>query len=78
MTCHLWIVAVALVVVLAPRAAWAYVDPAAGSVLLQLLLGGVAGLLVAIKLYYRRVATWLGIGRRPDTESPPHGIDPEP
>ncbi|MEO8601160.1 MAG: hypothetical protein ABI629_01150 [bacterium] len=37
----------------------AYVDPSAGSLLLQLLLGGFAGLAVALKLGHRRVRAWL-------------------
>ena len=52
----------AAVIVLVPASASAYVDPSAGSMLLQLLLGGVAGVAVIFKLYYRRVMTWLGRG----------------
>ena len=32
-----------------------YVDPGAGSLLLQLILGGVAGALVSLKLFWRRI-----------------------
>lgn len=32
-----------------------YVDPGAGSLLLQLILGGIAGALVTLKLYWRRL-----------------------
>ena len=39
-----------------PGATWAYLDPAAGSMLLQLLLGGAAGIAVAVKLFWRRAA----------------------
>ena len=46
----------------------AYVDPGAGSVLLQLLLGGLAGLLFAGKLWGRRLARILGFGK--DTNQP--------
>ena len=34
--------------------AWAYLDPGTGSMVLQLILGGVAGLLVIGKLYLQR------------------------
>ena len=34
--------------------AYAYLDPGTGSMILQLMLGGVAGLMVVGKLYYRR------------------------
>jgi hypothetical protein len=49
--------------------ALAYIDPAAGSLILQALLGGVAGILVVTKLYYRKLMTLLG--RRPRGESAP-------
>ena len=45
----------ALLVLMTPRDAAAYIDPGAGSMILQLLLGGVAGILVIGKLYYRRL-----------------------
>ena len=38
----------------------AYVDPSAGSLLLQALLGGAAGLAVALQLGRRRLRAWLG------------------
>jgi hypothetical protein len=41
--------------------AHAYIDPSAGSVLLQLLLGGIAGVLVALRLYWNRLT---GLFRR--------------
>lgn len=47
-------------VVLGARPAHAYIDPSAGSLLLQLLLGGVAGLAVIVKLYWRRITSFFG------------------
>jgi hypothetical protein len=45
--------------------AYAYLDPGTGSMLLQLMLGGVAGVMVVGKLYLRRAADFFrGIGRR--------------
>ena len=35
--------------------AYAYLDPSSGSMLLQLLLGGVTGVVVIVKLYWQRV-----------------------
>lgn len=39
--------------------AWAYLDPGTGSMMLQLMLGGVAGLMVVGKLYMRRATDFL-------------------
>jgi hypothetical protein len=37
----------------------AYLDPGAGSMVLQALLGGIAGVLVLLKLYWRRIVRLL-------------------
>lgn len=42
----------------------AYLDPGTGSVLLQALLGGLAGLAVAVKLFGRRLLASLTFWRR--------------
>ena len=57
------VVAFALTVA-APRPACAYLDPGAGSLMLQLLLGGVAGLAVIARLYWRRIMAFLGVSRK--------------
>ncbi len=43
--------------------AYAYLDPGTGSMLVQMLLGGVAGALVVGKLYWHRIKAFFG--RRP-------------
>ena len=45
---------VMLIVAGSTNSAWAYLDPGTGSMVLQLLLGGVAGAVVILKLYWRR------------------------
>ena len=52
------------------RAAFAYLDPTSGSMLLQVLLGGFAGLAVAARLIWRRIS---GRSKRPAPvdEQPP-------
>jgi hypothetical protein len=45
-------------------AAHAYVDPGSGSMLLQLLLGGVAGAVVLVKYYWHRLRALLGFQER--------------
>lgn len=45
--------------------AYAYIDPGAGSIILQILIGGVAGVAVAGKLYWHRVKDFFrGFGKR--------------
>lgn len=51
-------------VVMAERPALAYVDPNSGSMLLQLILGGAAGLALIAKLYWRRFLSIIGLRRR--------------
>jgi len=46
---------------LGPDPAWAYLDPGSGSMLLQVLLGGVAGAVVLLRLYWRRLLVALGL-----------------
>jgi len=48
-------VAAAIAVALASTPAHAYIDPGTGGMLLQLLLGGVAGAMVIVKLYWQRI-----------------------
>ncbi|MEW5703932.1 MAG: hypothetical protein AB1781_05025 [Pseudomonadota bacterium] len=42
------------------NAAYAYLDPGTGSIILQLLFGGVAGALVIAKLYWHRIKSFFG------------------
>ena len=44
----------------------AYIDPSAGGMLVQLLLGGAAGVAVLGKLYWTRIKASLGIKARRD------------
>ena len=55
--------------VVCPRAAHAYLDPGSGSMLLQLLLGGVAGLAVLLKLYWQRFLLLFGMNQAEDSAS---------
>ena len=47
------IATIALLLVATP--AWAYLDPGTGSMLLQVILGGVAAVGVAIKMFWHRI-----------------------
>ena len=46
---------------LAPMPAYAYLDPGAGSALIQGILGAVAAIGVALKLYWHRILKFLGL-----------------
>jgi hypothetical protein len=46
-----------------PLDAHAYIDPGAGSMLLQLLLGGMAGAFVFFRLFKQKIYRLLGLGK---------------
>lgn len=47
--------AVVLILLASSQPLYAYVDPSTGSILLQILLGGLAGILLLGKVYWRRL-----------------------
>ena len=49
--------------------AFAYLDPGSGSLLLQVILGGIAGLLVAGKLFWWRILEFFGIKQTSKSKS---------
>ena len=58
---------------LAARPAHAYLDPASGSMMLQLVLGGIAGLAVAFKLFWRKLLGFFGASGRQLSDPDPTG-----
>ena len=52
----------------ATSTAQAYLDPGTGSMILQVVLGGVAGVALAGKLYWQRLLSIFGIKRRNEAE----------
>jgi hypothetical protein len=54
--------------------AYAYLDPGTGSMILQVLLGGVAGLALAGKLYWHRLLVLIGVR----SDKPESGEQPTP
>ena len=72
------IVIAILMIGMSTSPAWAYLDPGTGSIILQMLLGGVAGLLLAGKLYWHKILTTLGIRRdalEPDAARVQQAVD---
>jgi hypothetical protein len=59
------LVLAALFVGLSAGNAHAYLDAGTGSMILQLLLGGIAGLAIAGKLYWYKFKSMLGLGPKP-------------
>ena len=51
----------------------AYIDPASGSMLLQIILGGAAAVAVAFKMQWRRFLRFLRI-RKPEDDVPAESI----
>ena len=51
--------------------AQAYLDPATGSMIVQLILGGLAGIALGLKLFWRRIFLFFGVrtGEDGDSES---------
>ena len=66
---------VAILILAVPSLAHAYLDPGSGSMLLQLLLGGLAFSAVVLKIYWRRFVAFFGLGRNKKNESEPTDSD---
>jgi hypothetical protein len=66
---HLHHILLAVAAILAlPSLAHAYADPGAGSLLLQLLVGGAAGLFVAFRLFREKILRLFGIRKTDDNQ----------
>jgi hypothetical protein len=57
------ILSAVILLIFATRAE-AYLDPGTGSMLLQVILGGVAAVGVAIKLYWHKLRVAFGMGKK--------------
>lgn len=58
----------ALFLILCSQPAWAYLDPGTGSMLLQVILGGIAAIGVALKLFWHKIRVALGFSRKSDPD----------
>jgi hypothetical protein len=61
-----WILVILLLSCAQP--AFAYLDPGTGSMLLQVILGGIAAVGVALKLFWHKIRIALGMSKKPATE----------
>ena len=57
-----------IILLLATPPAWAYLDPGTGSMLLQVILGGIAAIGVALKLFWHKIRVALGFGKSSNSE----------
>ena len=48
----------------------AYIDPGTGSLILQILLGGVAGAWMILKLFGQRIKAFFGFSNKEEKEEP--------
>jgi len=63
----IWTGIFCILILLSVDSAFAYLDPGTGSMLLQVILGGVAAVGVAIKLYWHKIRVALKPSRKTDT-----------
>jgi hypothetical protein len=60
--------ALALLLLGSSPSAFAYLDPGTGSLLLQVILGGIAAVGVALKLFWHKIRIALGMSKKPAAE----------
>jgi len=49
-----------------PAPSFAYLDPATGSMIIQGIIGAVAGLLIAVRLYWQKIMSFFSRSKKPD------------
>jgi hypothetical protein len=55
-----------------------YIDPGSGSMILQVLLGGIAAAAVMLKVFWRRVLEFLHLSKPSEPLPPAEASQPEP
>lgn len=63
-----WQCFTAVLLVLWAGSVYAYLDPGTGSMLLQVILGGVAAVAVALKLFWYKIRAAIGLGGKRGAE----------
>ena len=60
-----------IVLALVAEPVFAYLDPGTGSMLLQVILGGIAAVGVALKLFWHKIRVAIGLGKKAESEDEP-------
>ena len=63
-----WYWLLAIILSSSAQPAFAYLDPGTGSMLLQVILGGIAAVGVALKLFWHKIRIALGMSKKAATE----------
>lgn len=65
---RVFIIALSALLIVAPTPAFAYLDPGTGSMILQGIIGAIAGLMVAGKLYWRKLVSFFSSSKKSDSD----------
>lgn len=63
-----WYWLLATLLLSSAQPAFAYLDPGTGSMLLQVILGGIAAVGVALKLFWHKIRIAVGMSKKPAAE----------
>jgi hypothetical protein len=64
-----WVVLFVILLTFMPTTtAYAYLDPGSGSLIVQVIIAGILGILVALKLYWTRITNFI-LRRKPEIET---------
>jgi hypothetical protein len=63
-----WKLLTAALLIMLTLPAYAYLDPGTGSMLLQVILGGIAAIGVALKLFWHKIRIAVGLGNSSKAE----------
>ena len=66
-----WYGLLAVLLLMITPSAFAYLDPGTGSMLLQVILGGIAAVGVALKLFWHKIRVALGMSKKTAAEDEP-------
>ena len=65
---RVFIIALSALLIVAPTPAFAYLDPGTGSMILQGIIGAIAGLMVAGKLYWGKLVSFFSSSKKSDSD----------